>query len=139
MDSKEFREAANATIDDSECKHIYLFKISHELALICVYSLTLLSVITYFENLGDRNVVSTVEPGYLRKLLPNEAPQTGEPWATIRQDMEGQIMPGITHWYFPLPLTLTSFIPPTSSSNPKLGTTPVSTPSSPAPPPTPLS
>ncbi|KAH6635436.1 pyridoxal phosphate-dependent transferase [Chaetomium sp. MPI-SDFR-AT-0129] len=74
MDSKEFREAANATIDD---------------------------IITYFENLGDRNVVSTVEPGYLRKLLPNEAPQTGEPWATIHRDMEGQIMPGITHWNHP--------------------------------------
>ena len=42
--------------------------------------------------------MSSVEPGYLRKLLPAEAPQDGEPWAAIQQDVEAKIMPGITHW-----------------------------------------
>ncbi|KAH6631731.1 pyridoxal phosphate-dependent transferase [Chaetomium tenue] len=74
MDAQEFREAANATIDE---------------------------IITYFDTLGSRNVVSTVEPGYLRKLLPDEAPQEGEPWAAIHKDMEAKIMPGITHWNHP--------------------------------------
>ncbi|KAL2259252.1 hypothetical protein VTK26DRAFT_7128 [Humicola hyalothermophila] len=74
MDSKAFREAAAAGIDD---------------------------VVNYFENLGSRDVVSSVEPGYLRKLLPSEAPQEGEPWADIHKDLETKIMPGITHWNHP--------------------------------------
>lgn len=60
--------------------------------------LTLQPVINYFDNLGSRNVVSSVEPGYLRRLLPGEAPQKGESWADIQKDLEAKIMPGITHW-----------------------------------------
>lgn len=41
----------------------------------------------------------TVEPGYLRKLLPEEAPQNAETWADIQKDIEAKILPGITHWY----------------------------------------
>ncbi len=41
----------------------------------------------------------TVEPGYLRKLLPEEAPQDGETWADIQKDIETKVLPGITHWY----------------------------------------
>ncbi|KAK4152506.1 hypothetical protein C8A00DRAFT_44455 [Chaetomidium leptoderma] len=74
MDSQAFREAATATIDE---------------------------IITYFDTLNTRNVVSSVEPGYLRKLLPSEAPQEGEPWADIQKDVEAKIMPGITHWSHP--------------------------------------
>ncbi|KAK3307114.1 pyridoxal phosphate-dependent transferase [Chaetomium strumarium] len=74
MDSQGFREAATATIDE---------------------------IIHYFDNLGSRDVVSRVEPGYLRKLLPSEAPQEGEPWADIHKDIEAKIMPGITHWSHP--------------------------------------
>ncbi|KAK0715856.1 pyridoxal phosphate-dependent transferase [Lasiosphaeris hirsuta] len=74
MDSKEFREAAVSSIDE---------------------------IISYYDNIGERNVVSTVEPGYLRKLLPSEAPADGEPWSDIQQDIEGKILPGITHWQHP--------------------------------------
>ncbi|KAL2153168.1 hypothetical protein VTH82DRAFT_4323 [Thermothelomyces myriococcoides] len=74
MDSQTFKEAATSSIDE---------------------------IINYFENLGSRNVVSTVEPGYLRKLLPNEAPEEGEPWSAIQADIEAKIMPGITHWTHP--------------------------------------
>ncbi|KAK3318410.1 pyridoxal phosphate-dependent transferase [Apodospora peruviana] len=74
MDSKDFREAAISSIDE---------------------------IINYFDNLGDRDVVSTVEPGYLRKLLPSEAPDDGEPWTNIQRDIEAKIMPGITHWQHP--------------------------------------
>ncbi|KAL2165673.1 hypothetical protein VTG60DRAFT_4043 [Thermothelomyces hinnuleus] len=74
MDSREFKEAATSSIDE---------------------------IINYFETLGSRNVVSTVEPGYLRKLLPSEAPEEGEPWSAIQADVEAKIMPGITHWTHP--------------------------------------
>lgn len=57
------------------------------------------TVAGYYDNLDDRNVVSTVEPGYLRKLLPSEAPVEGEAWTDIHKDIEGKILPGITHWY----------------------------------------
>ena len=55
-------------------------------------------VADYYENLIDREVVSSVEPGYLRKILPEEAPQDGEAWQDIQKDIEGKILPGITHW-----------------------------------------
>ncbi|KAK4134384.1 PLP-dependent transferase [Trichocladium antarcticum] len=74
MDSREFKDAAAATIDD---------------------------IVSYFDNIGERNVVATVEPGYLRKLLPSAAPVEGEPWAAIRHDVEAKIMPGMTHWNHP--------------------------------------
>lgn len=55
-------------------------------------------VADYFDKIADLEVVSRVEPGYLRKLLPLEAPPKGEPWEAIRADLEKHIMPGITHW-----------------------------------------
>ncbi|KAK4165943.1 pyridoxal phosphate-dependent transferase [Cladorrhinum sp. PSN259] len=74
MDSQGFREAAITSIDE---------------------------IINYFDTLGTRDVVSSVEPGYLRKLLPTEAPTEGEPWTDIQKDVEAKIMPGITHWSHP--------------------------------------
>lgn len=91
MDSQDFRAAAATATDDSkyQCSTILLIRLQ---------ILTLQSVVNYFNNLGSRDVVSTVEPGYLRGLLPSEAPQEGEPWADIHKDIEAKIMPGITHW-----------------------------------------
>lgn len=91
MDSQQFREAATSTIDESEC-----WTYTHRRLTAC--SLTSRLVIHYFDNLASRDVVSSVEPGYLRKLLPSEAPQEGESWADIHKDLEAKIMPGITHW-----------------------------------------
>ncbi len=42
-----------------------------------------------------------VEPGYLREILPREAPFHGENWNDIFKDFETKIMPGITHWQHP--------------------------------------
>lgn len=42
--------------------------------------------------------MSQVEPGYLRKLLPTEAPQEGQSWGEIQKDIEDKIVPGISHW-----------------------------------------
>lgn len=73
----------------------------------------------YLENIEDRRVTPSVEPGYLRSLIPGkfccnwekinyivnnhaeEAPMTPEPWDQIMQDVESKIMPGVTHWQHP--------------------------------------
>jgi aromatic-L-amino-acid decarboxylase len=54
--------------------------------------------VSYYDTIQDRRVVSNVEPGYLKKLLPNGPPEDGEPWADIQKDIESKIMPGLTHW-----------------------------------------
>ncbi|KAI1409086.1 pyridoxal phosphate-dependent transferase [Hypoxylon sp. FL1857] len=74
MDSKQFREAAISSIDD---------------------------IVKYYDTIEERRVVSNVEPGYLRKLLPEEAPQHGEAWEDIQKDLEAKIVPGLTHWQSP--------------------------------------
>jgi aromatic-L-amino-acid decarboxylase len=48
-----------------------------------------------------RQVLSSVEPGYLQCLLPAEAPSIGEPWQSILQDLDKIIIPGLTHWHSP--------------------------------------
>jgi len=37
-----------------------------------------------------------VEPGYLKPLLPSEAPQTPDEWQDIMADIERVIMPGVS-------------------------------------------
>ncbi|CAH0555254.1 unnamed protein product [Brassicogethes aeneus] len=55
----------------------------------------------YMTNLDGYRVHPNVEPGYLKKLLPEEAPQQPEEWNNIMEDVEKKIMPGITHWQHP--------------------------------------
>ncbi|KAK3909357.1 Tyrosine decarboxylase [Frankliniella fusca] len=55
----------------------------------------------YLEELPERRVVPSVEPGYLKHLIPKEAPEKGEPWEDIMADVETKIMPGVTHWQHP--------------------------------------
>ncbi|KAL8995274.1 MAG: hypothetical protein Q9169_004947 [Polycauliona sp. 2 TL-2023] len=74
MDSEQFQEAAYAAIDQ---------------------------IVDYFTHLKSRRVVSGVTPGYLRPLLPSKPPDEGEKWEDIRKDIEGKIMPGLTHWQSP--------------------------------------
>uniref|UniRef100_A0A1I8B4U1 Aromatic-L-amino-acid decarboxylase n=1 Tax=Meloidogyne hapla TaxID=6305 RepID=A0A1I8B4U1_MELHA len=55
----------------------------------------------YMENIENRRVVPSIEPGYLKELLPLHAPQTAEPFERLLQDFESYIMPGVTHWTHP--------------------------------------
>ncbi|KAH3887330.1 aromatic-L-amino-acid decarboxylase-like [Dreissena polymorpha] len=55
----------------------------------------------YIENIRERTVVHGVQPGYMKELLPDEAPQKGENFSDIMKDIEKIIMPGITHWHSP--------------------------------------
>ncbi|QRW15365.1 aromatic-L-amino-acid decarboxylase [Ceratobasidium sp. AG-Ba] len=59
------------------------------------------AICDYHQTLGERPVVAQVEPGYLGKALPNEAPQRGEKFDIIANDFQRLIMPGITHWQHP--------------------------------------
>ncbi|KAL5631660.1 hypothetical protein ACGC1H_007243 [Rhizoctonia solani] len=90
MNVEEFRRAAYAAVD-----------------AICDYQKTL----------EDLPVVAQVEPGYLGKLLPKEAPTKGEPFDVIANDFQRYIMPGMTHWqhpsffaYFPVANTFESVL-----------------------------
>ncbi|KAI8868795.1 pyridoxal phosphate-dependent decarboxylase, partial [Ramicandelaber brevisporus] len=59
------------------------------------------AICDYYATLEDRAVLSTVEPGYLAKLVPAEAPEEPESFDAIVADIHSKIMPGITHWQSP--------------------------------------
>ncbi|XP_033837562.1 aromatic-L-amino-acid decarboxylase [Periophthalmus magnuspinnatus] len=58
-------------------------------------------VADYLENIEQRPVYPDVEPGYLRQLIPTEAPEDPEPYDDVLKDVERVIMPGVTHWHSP--------------------------------------
>ncbi|RDW77181.1 aromatic-L-amino-acid decarboxylase [Coleophoma cylindrospora] len=91
MDSNQFRDAAASAIDE---------------------------IVNYYDTIEDRRVVSNVEPGYLKKLLPDAPPQEGESWAEIQKDIESKIMPGLTHWQSP---NFMAFFPASSTYPSMLG------------------
>lgn len=55
----------------------------------------------YVSTIDKRRVIPNVEPGYLRPILPDEAPEDPEKWSEIFKDIETKIMPGVTHWNHP--------------------------------------
>uniref|UniRef100_A0AAQ4RZR6 Aromatic-L-amino-acid decarboxylase n=1 Tax=Gasterosteus aculeatus aculeatus TaxID=481459 RepID=A0AAQ4RZR6_GASAC len=58
-------------------------------------------VADYLENIEQRPVYPDVEPGYLRSLIPTEAPLEPDNYDDIIKDVERIIMPGVTHWQSP--------------------------------------
>uniref|UniRef100_A0A8C8RBA4 Aromatic-L-amino-acid decarboxylase n=1 Tax=Pelusios castaneus TaxID=367368 RepID=A0A8C8RBA4_9SAUR len=55
----------------------------------------------YYDQLDTRQVYPDVEPGYLRHLIPDSAPQEPESFEDVLKDVERIIMPGVTHWHSP--------------------------------------
>jgi aromatic-L-amino-acid decarboxylase len=55
----------------------------------------------YYERLESFPVLSDVEPGTVRRGLPQQPPQVGEPFERILEDVESKVLPGITHWQSP--------------------------------------
>jgi len=49
----------------------------------------------YYETVHEHPVRSQVEPGYLRPLLPDAAPEEGEEFGDILRDVQNKIMPGM--------------------------------------------
>jgi aromatic-L-amino-acid decarboxylase len=71
----------------------------------------------YYVNIEKYPVQSQVEPGYLRKRLPESTPYNPVPIETILQDVQEHIIPGITHWqspnyfaYFPCSSSIAGFL-----------------------------
>jgi len=58
-------------------------------------------VADYLEGIRERKVLPQVSPGYLKELVPAEAPEQGEKWQAVMKDIERVIMPGVTHWHHP--------------------------------------
>ena len=50
----------------------------------------------YLDNIRSRPVFPDVSPGYMRKLVPECAPEEGEAWDDIFKDIERVIMPGVS-------------------------------------------
>lgn len=55
----------------------------------------------YWERVESLPVLSRVKPGEVRSRLPDKAPEAGESFNAIMQDVDEIIMPGITHWQSP--------------------------------------
>ncbi|MEE6503206.1 hypothetical protein FKM82_004769 [Ascaphus truei] len=55
----------------------------------------------YLSTVRDRRVTPDVQPGYMRDLLPDNAPVESESWDSIFRDIEDIIMPGVVHWQSP--------------------------------------
>ncbi|KAL6546341.1 hypothetical protein OROMI_022062 [Orobanche minor] len=77
----------------------------------------------YYKNVEKYPVRSQVEPGYLKKRMPDSAPYDPEPIEQILHDFQNDIIPGITHWqspnyhaYFPSSGSIAGFLGETLST-----------------------
>ena len=55
----------------------------------------------YMAHADEFPVMSTVVPGDIAAMLPDAAPEHGEPFADLLSDLDDVVMPGITHWQSP--------------------------------------
>ncbi len=55
----------------------------------------------YFENIEKYPVVSRLEPGDVKKMIPAVPPSRGEAMETVFRDFEDLILPGVSHWQHP--------------------------------------
>jgi aromatic-L-amino-acid/L-tryptophan decarboxylase len=55
----------------------------------------------YMERVEQFPVMSRVEPGEIRSLLPAQAPDAPEPFERVLADLDTVVLPGITHWQSP--------------------------------------
>ncbi|CDW54892.1 dopa decarboxylase [Trichuris trichiura] len=58
-------------------------------------------VADYWTTLPSRKPCPEVSPGYIRQLVPEDAPEKGDSWENIFADLENAIMKGVTHWHHP--------------------------------------
>ncbi|MCO5590158.1 hypothetical protein L7F22_044127 [Adiantum nelumboides] len=59
------------------------------------------AICDYYNSIESFPVMAQVEPGFLRKQIPDQAPEKGEEWKVIAKDYQEKILPGITHWQHP--------------------------------------
>jgi aromatic-L-amino-acid decarboxylase len=56
---------------------------------------------TYLEQVERYPVLSRAAPGDVRRALPRQAPERGEPFEVIFADVERVLVPALTHWNHP--------------------------------------
>lgn len=55
----------------------------------------------YLEGVEQHPVTAPVQPGDVRRMLPEHPPAEAEPFEAVMADMNRVIVPGITHWQHP--------------------------------------
>jgi aromatic-L-amino-acid decarboxylase len=55
----------------------------------------------YLEHVRDLPVLAKVEPGDIRRALPERAPDEGESFEQVLDDLDQILLPGVTHWQHP--------------------------------------
>ncbi|XP_038995498.1 phenylacetaldehyde synthase isoform X1 [Hibiscus syriacus] len=55
----------------------------------------------YYKTIENFPVLSQVQPGYLRNLLPDSAPNQPDSFQLVLDDIQAKILPGVTHWQSP--------------------------------------
>jgi aromatic-L-amino-acid/L-tryptophan decarboxylase len=58
-------------------------------------------VADYYQSIGSLPVLSQVQPGQIRELLPTSPPAQGEPFEALLSDIRKVVLPGVTHWQSP--------------------------------------
>ncbi|KAJ1288426.1 hypothetical protein BS78_02G088100 [Paspalum vaginatum] len=58
-------------------------------------------VADYYKSIETFPVLSQVQPGYLKKLLPDTAPSKPDTLEALFDDIREKIIPGVTHWQSP--------------------------------------
>jgi aromatic-L-amino-acid decarboxylase len=58
-------------------------------------------VASYLERVRDLPVLSRSEPGDVRASLPASPPEGPEPFTAVLEDLDGVLLPGLTHWQSP--------------------------------------
>lgn len=58
-------------------------------------------VADYFQNIEQHPILPDIAPGQIRQNLPAAPPRSGETMEKIWADIDGVIMPGMTHWNHP--------------------------------------
>ncbi len=72
----------------------------------------------YMEEVESYPVLSQVEPGEIRSRLPDEPPESGEPFEDVLRDVDEILLPGVTHWQSP---SFFAFFPSNNSGPSILG------------------
>jgi aromatic-L-amino-acid decarboxylase len=58
-------------------------------------------VASYLERVESCPVLARTRPGDIRRALPAEPPEEGEGFAALLADLDGAVLPGVTHWNHP--------------------------------------
>ena len=58
-------------------------------------------VANYLETVEDHPVLPQVEPGAVAAMMPHAAPEDPEDFASLLDDLDRVVMPGVTHWQSP--------------------------------------